>query len=159
MRNPPDVCQAKWNPAKVWNELNPLQHTQPLLDIDLPDAVGHAAFRAVEMICVKWREETVVGWFAFVEAAVIDTVEGFDLTVEGEENIHLAVLAVVCPLVGVSAVTTLVHRGATGATQIISIALWAFFVCASYPWCVRFTAVLASVHLTKLLRKLRSALH
>jgi len=137
---------------------DPLQHTQPLLDIDLPDAVGLAAFRAIEMISVQGSEEAVVGRFAFVDAAVIDTVESFDLTVECEKNIHLAVLAVVCPLVGVATVTTLVHRGAAGTTQMISIALWTFFVCASYPWCVRFTAVLASVHLTKLLRKLQSAL-
>ena len=107
------------------------------------------------MMCVERGKVAVIGRFALVQAAVTDAVECLDLTIEGEEDIKLAFAAVVCPLIRVITIAALVHGGAATATQMEGITLWTILVCASYPCVVRFTAVLASVHLTKLLQQLR----
>jgi len=109
------------------------------------------------MVGAERGKVTVISRFALMQAAVPDAVESLDLPIEHEKNIKLAFAAVVCPLIRVFAIVSLVHGGTTTATQVKGITLWTIFVCASYPCVVRFTAVLASVHLTKLLQQLQSA--
>ena len=145
--------------SRLWSQLSaypgysdPFQEFYPLAEANPADLVVLAACRAQEPVGSQGGQVVVFGGLALEYAPILGAIEALEVSIEVNEDIQLAVLAVVCALIRVAAVQALVHPAAAIAAKVEGVALGAFGIYTAYPGVIRFTAILAPVHPTTLLR-------